>query len=351
MNNTSMAASLLSLAHDYRASDIHIAPGSQIRYRIDGLLKSLVDGPVLTDQDTLVIAQELMSAQQYQQFEEHGQLEFVFADDRQCRYRISFFRQRGLVSAAIRPIAVLTATLDKLGLPQALKELALNRQGLLLVSGPTGSGKSTSLAAILDYINTHCRYHILTLEDPIEFVHSNKSSMVSQREIGTDTESFAMGLKSALRQDPDVILVGEMRDLETISIALTAAETGHLVLGTLHTLDSAQTIERIVNVFPGAAQQQIRQQLASVLLGVMAQRLIPLQSGQGRVACVELMINSPAISNLIRSEKVHQIPSIMRMGQTKGMQTMELAVRNLLQQQLITGEAAHEALAGYGDME
>jgi twitching motility protein PilT len=267
------------------------------------------------------------------------------------RYRVNIFKQKGNVSLTIRLIPTKIPAMEALGLPAMAEEFAKKPQGLLLVTGPTGSGKSTTLAAIIDYINRTRGDHIITLEDPIEFVHPHKASIVNQREIGVDTESFTSGLRAALRQDPDVILVGEMRDLETISIAITAAETGHLVFGTLHTADAPQTIDRIIDVFPPEAQQQIRVQLASVLLGVMAQRLLPTMDGNGRVAAIEVLVNTPAIANLIRSEKVHQIRSVLQTGKAQGMQTMDMALRDLLQKRLITVDAAKEAMFGFSEMQ
>ncbi|WP_059051577.1 type IV pilus twitching motility protein PilT [Paenibacillus senegalimassiliensis] len=337
---------LFNFAKNVQASDIHITTGAYAMFRVNGRLRPLPNSALLTSRDAQDIAKQLMSEEQLVRLYDRGQTEFSYTDDMQARYRISVFLQKGTVSLVIRLLASRIPSLEQLGLPPAIVELANKRQGLLLVTGPTGSGKTTSLAAILDYINDTCDYHILTLEDPIEFVHPHKQSIFNQREIGRDSESFAMALKGALRQDPDVILIGEMRDLETIQIALTAAETGHLVLGTLHTGDAQQTIDRIINVFPPEGQQQVRQQLSSVLLGVMSQRLIPLKNGRGRVASVELLINTPAIANLIRSEKVHQIRSVMQTSQLKGMQSMDTAVRELLLKRLVTEEAAAEALAG-----
>jgi twitching motility protein PilT len=267
------------------------------------------------------------------------------------RYRVNIFKQKGNVSLTIRLIPTKIPAMEALGLPAMAEEFAKKPQGLLLVTGPTGSGKSTTLAAIIDYINRTRGDHIITLEDPIEFVHPHKACIVNQREIGVDTESFTSGLRAALRQDPDVILVGEMRDLETISIAITAAETGHLVFGTLHTADAPQTIDRIIDVFPPEAQQQIRVQLASVLLGVMAQRLLPTIDGNGRVAAIEVLVNTPAIANLIRSEKVHQIRSVLQTGKAQGMQTMDMALRDLLQKRSITVEAAKEAMFGFSELQ
>jgi twitching motility protein PilT len=292
-----------------------------------------------------------MTNEQYEAFLISGDLDMSYGIPNLSRYRVNIFKQKGNVSLTIRLIPTKIPAMEALGLPAMAEEFAKKPQGLLLVTGPTGSGKSTTLAAIIDYINRTRGDHIITLEDPIEFVHPHKACIVNQREIGVDTESFTSGLRAALRQDPDVILVGEMRDLETISIAITAAETGHLVFGTLHTADAPQTIDRIIDVFPPEAQQQIRVQLASVLLGVMAQRLLPTIDGNGRVAAIEVLVNTPAIANLIRSEKVHQIRSVLQTGKAQGMQTMDMALRDLLQKRSITVEAAKEAMFGFSELQ
>jgi twitching motility protein PilT len=339
----------MRLAHERRASDIHLTALSPPMLRIHGRLQPAADSP-LTPADTLAMAKKLMDGHQYEQFMARGDLDFSYGIPDVSRYRVNAYRQRGHVGLSIRLIPSRVPELESLGLPPAARAFAEKPQGLLLVTGPTGSGKSTTLAAIIDYINRHMHKHIITLEDPIEFVHTNKSCIVNQREIGTDTESFSTGLRAALRQDPDVILVGEMRDLETISIAITAAETGHLVFGTLHTADAPQTIDRVIDVFPPEQHQQIRVQLASVLLGVMAQRLLPTADGSGRTAAIEVLVNTPAVANLIRSEKVHQIRSVMQTGKAQGMQTMETALRELLQAQRITVDEARKAMFGYLDL-
>ncbi|MCC2686633.1 MAG: type pili twitching motility protein PilT [Paenibacillaceae bacterium] len=336
-------------AHEQRASDIHITVASPVMFRVHGNLKPAGDQP-LTPADTLDLARQLMTTEQYESFLERGDLDFSYGIPDVSRFRVNAFKQRGQASLTIRLIPSQIPHLEKLGLPPIAVDFAKKPQGLLLVTGPTGSGKSTTLAAIIDYINRTRNDHIITLEDPIEFVHSHKSCIVNQREIGVDTESFASGLRAALRQDPDVVLVGEMRDLETISTAITAAETGHLVFGTLHTADAPQTIDRVIDVFPPEAQQQIRVQLGSVLLGVMAQRLLPTVDGNGRVAAIEVLVNTPAVANLIRTEKVHQIRSVMQTGKAQGMITMDNALRELLQQRIITMEAAREALFGFSEL-
>lgn len=340
---------LLKLAFEKKASDIHITVNSPAMFRIHGDLKP-VNSEVLTPAGTVEMARELMTNEQFQSFMSKGDLDFSYGIPNVSRYRVNAFPQKGNVSLTIRLIPNTIPQMETLGLPAMAEEFAKKPQGLLLVTGPTGSGKSTTLAAILDYINRTRNDHIITLEDPIEFVHEHKSCIVNQREIGVDTDSFGTGLRAALRQDPDVILVGEMRDLETISTAITAAETGHLVFGTLHTADAPQTIDRVIDVFPPESQRQIRVQLASVLLGVMAHRLLPTVDGQSRVAAFEVMVNTPAIANLIRSEKVHQIRSAMQTGKAQGMQTMEMSLRELLQQRVITVETAKEAMFGFADL-
>ncbi|MCD1257451.1 type IV pilus twitching motility protein PilT [Paenibacillus athensensis] len=340
----------MRLAQERKASDIHITVNSPVMFRIHGDLKPVNDQP-LTPLQTLEMAKELMTSEQYEIFLEKGDMDLSYGIPDVSRYRVNAYKQKGNVSLTIRLIPSKIPAMEVLGLPPIAEEFARKPQGLLLVTGPTGSGKSTTLAAILDYINRSRSDHIITLEDPIEFVHPHKSCIVNQREIGVDTESFSSGLRAALRQDPDVILVGEMRDLETISIAITAAETGHLVFGTLHTADAPQTIDRIIDVFPSEAQQQVRVQLASVLLGVMAQRLLPTTDGSGRAAAIEVLVNTPAVANLIRSEKVHQIRSVMQTGKAQGMQTMEMALRELLQQRRISVESAKEALFGFAELQ
>ncbi|RAV20568.1 type IV pilus twitching motility protein PilT [Paenibacillus contaminans] len=340
---------LMRLAYQKRASDIHITVNSPVMLRIDGKLRPVDDQP-LTAQKTLDLADELMSAERKKVFAESGDLDFSYGIPELCRFRVNVYRQKGSVGMTIRLIPNRIPDMESLGLPAIAEDIAQKPQGLFLVTGPTGSGKSSTLAAMLDYINRKRSDHIITLEDPIEFVHPHKSCIVNQREIGADTRSFASGLRAALRQDPDVILVGEMRDLETIGTAITAAETGHLVFGTLHTADAPQTIDRIIDVFPPESQQQIRVQLSSVLLGVMAQRLLPRADGGGRVAAIEVLVNTPAVANLIRSEKVHQIRSAMQTGKAQGMQTMDNALRELLQQRKISVESAREAMFGFSEL-
>lgn len=340
---------LLRKAKEANASDIHITVNSPPMFRINGNMRPVSDIR-LTPDDTLEAARQLMSSEQLEVFLEKGDIDFSHGIADVSRYRINAYRQKGNVSLTIRLIPQRIPSVEELGLPDIVRTFADKPQGLLLVTGPTGSGKSTTLAAIIDYINRNRNDHIITLEDPIEFVHDHKKCIVNQREIGIDTESFATGLRAALRQDPDVILVGEMRDLETISIAITAAETGHLVFGTLHTADAPQTIDRVIDVFPPEARQQIRVQLAGVLLGVIAQRFLPTADGKGRVAALEVMVNTPAVANLIRSEKVHQIRSIMQTGRSQGMQTIDMTLRELVQQGKITPDTARQAMFGHTEL-
>lgn len=343
------AEQLLRLAYERKASDIHITVHSPVMLRINGEMRP-VNGENLTPYETMELAKDLMSAEQYETFLERGDFDLSYGIPDVSRYRVNAYKQKGNVSLTIRLIPQKIPEMEALGLPPVARDFANKPQGLVLVTGPTGSGKSTTLAAIVDYINRTRSEHIITLEDPIEFVHEHKKCIVNQREIGIDTASFGTGLRAALRQDPDVILVGEMRDLETIATAITAAETGHLVFGTLHTADAPQTIDRVIDVFPPEAQQQIRVQLASVLLGVMAQRLLPTADGQGRVAAIEVLVSTPAIANLIRSEKVHQIRSAMQTGKMQGMQTMEMALRELLQRGRITVDEAKNAMFGFAEL-
>ena len=282
----------------------------------------------------------------YAAFKEHGQIDYSYEVQGVARFRVNAFQQRGSISLAFRTIPTKIPTIDDLQLPGTLKTLAETPQGLILVTGPTGSGKSTTLAAMIKYMNETMRKHIITLEDPIEYMHAHGASIIDQREVGFDTVSFADGLRAALRQDPDVILVGEMRDLETISTAITAAETGHLVLATLHTWSAASTIDRIIDVFPHGQQSQIRVQLAGVLTSVISQRLLQTADRKGRRAATELMINNPAISNLIRTEKVHQIPNVIQTNRAAGMHMMASSVQDFLDQGIISYDTAMPYLEG-----
>ncbi|GED13306.1 type IV pilus twitching motility protein PilT [Aneurinibacillus migulanus] len=333
---------LLRYAFEKRASDLHITSGSAPIFRLDGELRRLDVSPLMPP-DTEAIAREVMGEELFQSFKDEGEADFSYGIAGVSLFRVNAYHQRKSISLVFRVIPTEIPTLEKLNMPKILEKLCHKPQGLVLVTGPTGSGKSTTLAAMLDYINRNMRKHIITLEDPIEYLHRHKSCIVNQREIGFDTVDFATGLRASLRQDPDVILVGEMRDLETISTAITAAETGHLVFATLHTPDAPQTIDRIIDVFPGPQQPQMRIQLASVLLSVVSQRLFP-KVGGGRIAATEILVNTPAVSNLIRMEKVHQIRSIMQTGREMGMHTLEMSINELIAQGALMKETVKNYL-------
>jgi twitching motility protein PilT len=311
------------------ASDLHITAAQRPKLRVDGdIVDSTVD-TVLTPKDTLQLAYSVLTENQKKRFETDDELDFSFGIQNLARFRGNVFKQRGCVAMVIRMIPFNVRTFDELGLPHVIAKLAERPRGLILVTGPTGSGKSTTLAAIIDKINRERKGHIITVEDPIEFIHRHQSCIVNQREIGTDTKTFAAALKYALREDPDVILVGEMRDLETVGAALTIAETGHLVLATLHTNSAAESINRVIDVFPSNQQSQVRAQLAFVLEGVVTQTLLPKLKGRGRSMAAEIMVATPAIRALIRDDKVHQIYSAMQSGKKFGMQTMNDALYQL----------------------
>ena len=312
------------------ASDLHLTAGVPPTVRVNGHLHALDDFPVLDVQDTREIVYSILNEAQRQQFETRRQVDFGYSVPRAARFRVNAYIQRGAVAAALRLIPERIRSLDELGMPSAVSEMATRPRGIVLVTGPTGSGKSTTLAAMVDQINATRHEHILTIEDPIEFLHGHKRCLVNQRELGADATSFAEGLRAALRQDPDVILVGEMRDLETISVALTAAETGHLVLATLHTQDAPQTIDRVIDVFPPHEQQHVRVMLSVALRGVVAQQLLSTADGAGRVAAVEVLVPTPAVRNLIREGKTHQIYSAIQTGAEHGMQTMDAALAELV---------------------
>jgi len=328
------------------ASDLHITVGEKPKIRIDGALLDSAINQVLAPRDSLQLAYSILTENQKKRFETEDELDFSFGVQNLSRFRGNVYKQRGCVAMAIRQIPYEIVNLDQLGLPSVMKKLAERPRGLVLVTGPTGSGKSTTLAAMVDKINTERKEHIITVEDPIEFIHRHKSCMVNQREVGADTKSFSAALKYALRQDPDVILIGEMRDLETISAALTIAETGHLVLATLHTNSCAESINRIIDAFPSHQQAQVRAQLAFVLEGVVTQTLLPKVKGKGRVVAVEVMVCTPAIRAVIRDEKIHQIYSLMQAGKKHGMQTMNDSLQVLYMQGTIS---LVEALKRSGD--
>jgi twitching motility protein PilT len=314
--------SLLEEMIERDASDLHIVAGERPKLRVDGDIVNSGVEAVLTPKDTVSIAYSVLTENQKKRFETESELDFSFGIQNLARFRGNCFKQRGCVSLVIRQIPFNVKTFEELGLPAVVAKLAERPRGLVLVTGPTGSGKSTTLAAMIDKINRELKGHIITVEDPIEFIHRHQSCIVNQREIGTDTSSFSAALKYALRQDPDVVLIGEMRDLETISAALTIAETGHLAFATLHTNSAMESINRIIDVFPSHQQSQIRAQLAFVLEGVLTQTLLQKAKGRGRVMAAEIMVCTPAIRALIRDNKVHQIESAMQAGKKYGMQTL-----------------------------
>ena len=321
---------ILELAHDRGASDIHLTAGKAVVLRIDGELIEL-EGDKLTPTDIAEFAMPLFDENERlkKEFEENGEIDFSFSIFGKSRFRVNVFHQRGSMAMVMRLLPFKIPAPEDLGLPQAVKELCHLKRGLVLVTGATGSGKSTTLASLINLINENYKKHIITLEDPIEYLHRHKESIVNQRELGSDTVSYASALRAALRQDPDVILVGEMRDLETISTAITAAETGHLVFSTLHTNSAPATIDRIVDVFPPYQQQQIRVQLANVIEGVISQQLIHKDGEAGRVAAFEVMFANPAIRNLIRENKAFQLTSQIQTNKKNGMQTMDDALLEL----------------------
>jgi twitching motility protein PilT len=322
-----------------KASDLHLTAGSPPMVREKGRLRPL-EYPVLTTQQTREIIYSILTNDQRKKLENEWQIDFAYSIPGQARFRVNAYFQRASLGAAFRLIPNEMPALDDLGLPPVLRELTNKPRGFVLVTGPTGSGKSTTLAAMLDVINKERHEHIMTIEDPIEFLHRHQNCIVNQRELGSDAQSFALGLKAALRQDPDVILVGEMRDLETIATALTAAETGHLVFATLHTQDTAQTVDRIVDVFPPAQQHQVRVQLSVSLQGIVTQQLLPTADGQSRVCATEILVPTPAVRNLIREGKTHQIYSALQTGGAHGMQTMDAALVDLVRRHKITRELA-----------
>jgi twitching motility protein PilT len=315
---------------DRRASDLHITAGAPPTVRVRGRLVPMDGYPVLTPNDTREIVYSILSEGQRQKFENNWQLDFAYQIPGRARFRVNAYMQRSAVGAALRLIPFDVVPLERLGLPPVVAEFANKPRGLVLVTGPTGSGKSTTLASLIDVINASREEHIMTVEDPIEFLHQHKKCIVNQRELGSDATSFADALKAALRQDPDVILVGEMRDIETIGTAITAAETGHLVFATLHTQDTPQTIDRIIDVFPAEQQGQIRAMLSVALQGIMTQMLLPTADGAGRCVAAEVLVPTPAVRNLIREAKTHQIYSVLQTGASHGMQTMDAALAQLV---------------------
>lgn len=330
---------LLSLGIEKKASDIHITVGMPPILRINGELVKL-DCPILKPDDTKRLTDEILTEKMIEKLEEKGEIDVSFSSPGQSRYRVNAFKQRGSYGIVLRIIPFKIPSMESMNIPRPIEELASLRRGLVLVTGPTGSGKSTTLATLVDKINRERNSHILTLEDPIEYLHKHNKSIVNQREIGNDSFTFGTALRASLRQDPDVILVGEMRDLETISIAITAAETGHLVFSTLHTLGAAKTIDRIIDVFPTDQQQQVRVQLSSVLQAVVSQQLFPRKDNDGRVPAFEIMKITKGIGNLIREDKIHQIDSVIQTGASFGMVSMDNSILDLYKRRLIYKEDA-----------
>lgn len=323
------------------ASDLHLTQGRFIT-RLDGALKELEGFGPWSDAQVEAALQGITSVSKWQEFQRNQELDLSYMSPAGLRFRVNLYIQRGRVGAAFRSIPTKIKSLEELGMPAQLAKFSTAARGLVLVTGPTGSGKSTTLAAMINEVNLNRSDHVMTVEDPIEFVHESKKALINQREVGTDTHSFAAALKHVLRQDPDVILIGEMRDLETISAALTAAETGHLVFGTLHTQDAPQTIDRIIDVFPPHQQSQVRTMLATSLKGIVCQNLLPKKDGKGRVAATEVLFTTPAIANLIREGKTFQIPSAIQAGKEHGMHTMDQSLANLVRAGSISPQAALE---------
>lgn len=332
--------SLLKLMAEKNASDLHISSGSTIQLRIDEKLVS-IDNHILSPDESRALSYSVLSASQIKKFEQDLELDMAFSLQKLARFRVNIFKQRDTVASSIRLIPHQIWSFEQCGLPvDIVTSLCRKPKGLVLITGATGSGKSTSLASMIDWINSDRHCHIVTIEDPIEFVHENKKAIVNQREVYSDTHSFNASLKHVLRQDPNVILIGEMRDLETIESALIIAETGHLVFATLHTSDCVQTINRIIDVFSAHQQQQIRTQLSFILVGVLSQQLIPRLDDKGRVLATEILIATPAVRSLIRESKVHQIYSVMQTSQKEGMKTMNQRLYELYQKKLISSEDA-----------
>ena len=329
---------LLTFGVQQNASDCHLSSGEPPMLRVNGDLKKF-DLPALSKEEVHALVYDIMNDSHRKTFEESLECDFSFEMGGLARFRVNVFMQRKGEAAVFRTIPTKILTLEQLGMPAILKQLCEKEKGLILVTGPTGSGKSTTLAAMVDYLNNTFEGHILTIEDPVEFVHGSKKCLVNQRELGPHTHSFANALRSALREDPDAILVGEMRDLETIQLALTAAETGHIVFGTLHTSSAPKTVDRVIDVFPPTQQSQIRAQFAESLEAVITQTLLKKKTG-GRIPALEIMTGTTAIRNLIREGKIHQIPGTMQVSQKDGMQTMDMALQNLVTRDLVTKEEA-----------
>ncbi len=332
---------LLKIMIERGASDMHITTGSAPLLRVDGSILAMTQFPTLDRDDTQQLCYSVLNEAQRAQFEQHNELDLSFGIRGLSRFRANIYMQRSAVAGAFRTIPFKILTCEELGLPPVVTDFANKPSGLVLVTGPTGSGKSTTLAAIIDKINREQKLHIVTIEDPIEYLHLHQASIINQREVGKDTESFKIALKYVLRQDPDVVLIGEMRDLETIEAALTISETGHLVFATLHTNSAVSTINRIIDVFPPHQQQQVRSKVSFVLQGVVSQQLLPRHNAPGRVMALEVLVPNAAVRNLVREDKVHQIYSQMQVGQEKyGMQTLNQSLYSLVQRRLISPEEA-----------
>ena len=345
---------ILTFAKEKGASDLHISSGEPPIVRIDGDIQK-VDMPSLPKEEVHSMLYDILNDHQRMIFEEKKEIDFAIDIKGIARYRVNAFHKSNGEAIVFRTIPARVLTLEELGLPGILADFTKRSKGLVLVTGPTGSGKSTTLAALIDFINQNQKAHILTIEDPIEFVFESKLSLINQRELGTDTHSFANALRSALREDPDVIMVGEMRDLETISLAMTAAETGHLVFATLHTSSAAKTVDRIIDVFPPEQQNQIRTMFSESIIAVITQNLLQRSDGNGRVAALEIMIGTPAVRNLIREGKIAQIPGMMQTGKMYGMQTMDATLVELLQEGMVSKEtvtpylSSSSVLSSYGE--
>jgi len=333
-------AQLLQFAHQHDASDLHLSAGEPPMLRVHGDMKK-IKVPALSAEDTIRMVYDVMGDNQRKTFEERSELDFSMQLGDLARFRVNVFRQNRGVGAVFRKIPTTILSLDELAMPPILAEIARREKGLVLVTGPTGSGKSTTLAAMIDLINAELEGHILTIEDPIEFVHRSKKCLINQREVGPHTQSFTNALRAALREDPDIVLVGELRDLETIQLALTAAETGHLVFGTLHTSSAPKTVDRVIDVFPPNQQAQVRAMFAESLQAVVTQTLCK-KVGGGRVAALEIMLGTTAVRNLIREGKIHQLPGVIQTSQNVGMQTLEMHLHDLVGRNLITRETAIE---------
>jgi twitching motility protein PilT len=331
---------LLETVVEHDASDLHLTAGSPPVIRVNGRLERLLEYDKLTPEQTRTIIYRIISTEQQKNLETQRNLDFAHSVPGLARFRVNAYFQRESLAAAFRMIPARIRSLEELNMPTQLYDLAENPRGLVLVTGPTGSGKSTTLASLLDHVNKTRHEHILTIEDPIEFLHWHGSCIVNQRELGPDATTFANALRAALREDPDVILVGEMRDLETIGTALTAAETGHLVFATLHTQSAPQTIDRVIDVFPAEQQGQIRVQLAATLQGIVTQNLVPTADGRGRVAALEILIPDDAVRNLIRQAKIEQIYSVIQTSTSRGMMTMEQSLADLVQRRVISADVA-----------